>query len=299
MSPNFPRSARRAHVLGAPVLLVGALTLLSGGGRFAQEPRLRPPAPEIREELCRELASLRERLQASERPEDRRELGELFDDLLALHRSASRDGETVARHLLWMGARDPVDEAALYYWAFVYYLNLNDRDVIRAALPYLRAEDEELAEGADDYLEAIHANSGFEHFAYLLEHRLVPDALHAELIAWMIACSPSDALVALIGNGWRRDPDQLDVLWSARRVDEALWKTHHGLLSAQQGALEALPIVERLARHGTWWVRLYALEVARKSSWSLSAETLRELAADADPHVRSAACEELARPRRR
>lgn len=115
--------------------------------------------------------------------------------------------------------------------------------------------------------------------------RLRKDAPPLGLVRYMYSTSPENAVRIRVYAD--EMPDERQLIWRVHCVSEYHWRKQNRFEEARKEALaSALRETEVLARHGEWWVRLYAAEVLSRHSELGSEEFIRLLRTDSHELVR-------------
>ena len=225
-------------------------------------------------------AQIREMIEAKSEAEQRRALE-------ALRASAGPGHARLVPQLFLLlhGAKDTREAMAAGF--VIRALPIPPEHVVRGLVPLLESEDPAL------FAEVGNALAEFEHRTderganFAVYRALLAQGAGAGCLRHLFATDPGAALLELAHLEVTDSSELRALLLAEHEVTGELWKLERGYVrAAEPGALAELAT---LARHPRWWARLYAVEVARRSSALRAAVPLSELRDDAHARARAAA----------
>lgn len=202
------------------------------------------------------------------------------------------------RQLVYFGSRARNTKAAMTVGVALRRLDAPDDAIARALAPCLETTDAEVAKSVRNILGGLEKRTAGRRPDFSVYHGIVADCVREGeplpdgLIRYMYDADAGMAMLTLMRAHQLRAPEEVKaILWAEHVVADVLWKQQYGFLAPNEIEPAALVELSKLARHNTWWARLYVAEVMRQNVEFRRAELIGALARDVNELVRATAAE--------
>lgn len=196
-------------------------------------------------------------------------------------------------------------KGAMAFGVLAEQLRIPDLAIVRALVPLLETRDAARRRALGGVLaEFEHASvdrpPSFAIYRPFLEEPMRAGAAPPPgLVRHLYETDAGSALLLLARLDRLERHELAEILWAEHVIADVLWKHAHGFLPPDRVEPAAAGELARLAAHGRWWARLYALRVMGETPAFRDPAAIRRLADDAHPLVREAALELVEERRRR
>ncbi len=215
--------------------------------------------------------------------------------LEALRRLAGADHRGLVPQL-FLFSKDATDtREAMAFGVLVEQLRIPAQDIVRSLVPLLESPDPELRRALGNVLSEFEDRSvdrgpSFSIYRPVLEAQArAGEGFPLGLVRYLYETDPGAAFLLLLRIQVTAPEELKPLLWAEHAVGEVLWKQRFGFLRPNEVEPEAVEQLRFLARHPTWWARLYAAQILSRHPAFRAAAPVEELKRDPHPLVREVA----------
>ncbi len=170
------------------------------------------------------------------------------------------------------------------------HLDVDKGAIAEAAVPYVYVSHAGVRAVANGFLTDIErrgiAPLDFTYYRHILSARLREGKeVPVNVVRRMYERDPAEAFDSLLVV-YSSEPARRELVWAKHVVDEMLWRKLHRYLKPGEVPPEVLPQLDKLAKDGGWWVRLYVAEITRRNPELQDASIMERLRKDSTQIVR-------------
>ncbi len=200
---------------------------------------------------------------------------------------AENEPKKLVEQLIYFSAGRLSDIYASFVPVFViHHLGVSKVAIAEAAVPYVYVSHPGVQAVANGLLSQIIEDRGlappdFTNYLSIVNARWREDKeVPVNIIRRMYERDPAEAFNMLV-RMYPGDPAHLqEVVWAKHVVDEMLWRKLHRYLKPGEVPPEVLTQLDKLAKDGGWWVRLYVAEITRQHPELRDASIMERLRKD-------------------